>query len=154
MINILHKLSIAAHNRTTYRVGLLQAKAYRLLKQRTALILKKSKLSTIEWAFLGLIADKKSLRAREAALELGVKPPFITEITTTLIKRGLITVTQDADDGRVRPISLTPSGAAFVEKTEAHVRSEIRPLLSGIALKDLLGYLTVLEKLIDNGSQK
>ena len=90
MIQILEKLKRASYNRKTYRVGLLQAKAYRILKSRTTKILEPFDISTIEWAFLGLLYDKASLRTKVAARELGVEAPFITALVSSLKKRSFV----------------------------------------------------------------
>ena len=72
MMNIIQKIQTVAQNRKTYRVGLLQAKAYRVLKHHTAKALSEFNISHIEWAFLGLLYDApKGMRSSALAKELG-----------------------------------------------------------------------------------
>ena len=153
MIQILRKLSLAKHNRTTYRVGLLQAKAYRILKSTTTQLLKPLGISTIEWAFLGLLHDRGSLRSKAAALELGVEPPFITVLVTSLKNRGLVSETKEANDTRAKSLQLTEEGRVFVDSTEKIVREGMRSSIKGVHLNDLLGYLAVLETIVTNGTE-
>ena len=153
-MGIFRKLTSAAYNRTTYRAGLLQAKAYRILKQKTTELLAPHGISTIEWAFLGLLSDKKVLRAQEVAGELGVEPPFVTVMAAKLSKKGLVVMVRDEKDTRVKNISLTKEGHVFVEKTEISIRTGIRGLVSGARPNDLLGYLAILECIVANGARK
>lgn len=152
MINVLTKIKSAAHNRTSYRVGLLQAKAYRVLKQKTMVVLTPLGISTIEWALLGLLADRKSLRMSHVAQELGVEAPFITAMVLQLKKKNFIVLTKDINDSRVKSMSLTTEGNTFVTETEPIVRGAMRPIISGVSITDLLGYLSVLEQIVHNDS--
>ena len=131
-------------------MGLLQARAYRVLKQETADILKPLGVTTIEWAFLGLLYDKRALRMKDAAHELGVEAPFVTAMITRLMDQGWVEECRDEDDSRVKLLSLSPKGREFVPKTEALVRSHIRHLVDGVHPRDLVGYLAVLETIIKN----
>ena len=150
MIQILEKLKRASYNRKTYRVGLLQAKAYRILKSRTTKILEPFDISTIEWAFLGLLYDKASLRTKVAARELGVEAPFITALVSSLKKRSFVVEAKDPDDKRAKSLQLSDEGKLFVENTEKVVREGMRPLIQGASTTDLIGYLAVLEKIVTN----
>lgn len=151
MINIIKKLKVAAHNTTTYRAGLLQTKAYRILKQHTTKLLSQHDITTVEWAMLGLLYDnKKGLRASALAYELGVEAPFITQIVNRIKKTAFIGQVQDAEDSRAKILQLTPKGRAFVDSTERYLRDETRSLFRGIPFADLMTYLSVMQAIIDN----
>lgn len=149
------KLATAARVSTTYRIGLLQAKAYRILKAHTAEALKHFKISTIEWAFLGLLHDHKDgMRAQEAAEELGVEAPFVSALLRKLEKKKLLSTHPSPDDSRAKIVHLTREGRSFVDGTEKHLRGKMRPLVQGAAITDLLAYLTVLETIIENANKQ
>ena len=152
-MGILQKIRSVAKNRTTYRVGILQAKAYRILKQKTADILKPYHITTFEWAFLGLVADHKSIRPKKAAVELGVEPPFVTQMVRGLKAKGFVVENKDPEDTRAKIISLTPNGVKIVSIVEPIVKLQIRPLLKGVGINELMGYLSVLEKISANGKR-
>ncbi len=155
MTGIFKKISAAARNTTTYRIGLLQAKTYRVLKQHTAKALEPLGISTIEWAFLGLLTETPSgIRAAVAAQELGVEAPFISALLKNLEKKQLIESGADKTDSRAKLLHLTKKGEAFVQSTEQHLRSAMRPLVAGISLSDLLAYITVLEAISKNREKK
>ena len=152
-MSLLTKITQAARNRTTYTAGLLQARAYRILKERTSVVLAPLGLSTTEWAFLGLLMESKGMRPKHAADELGIEASFVTVMTAHLKKNGWIEEMSDTKDSRAKMLSLTPKGRTFVQKTEVHVRKEMRPLIEGAAPGDLLGYLSVLERIIKNSKK-
>ena len=149
MGRMLETLASIARNRTSYRVGLLQARAYRILKQETTDILKQFEISTIEWAFVGLLYEKKVMRMKDIADELGVEAPFVSAMASRLGKKHLL-VEEKSEDSRVKLISLSPTGMKFVPETEHIVRESIRHLIKGVTPRDLIGYLAVLEAIISN----
>lgn len=148
---IIKKIKSAAHNRTTYKVGLLQAKAYRLLKAHTARGLSDHGASTIEWAFLGLLYDmKEGVRSSVLARELGVEAPFISNLSASLQFKGMVESVMDENDSRGRIVRLTQEGIVFVEKVEQEMQAHMRPLLKDISICDLVSYISVLETLVIN----
>lgn len=153
MAGILKSIRSIARNRTTYRVGLLQAKAYRILKQQTTRILAPLGISTLDWALLGLLADNGPMRSLLIAEELGVEAPLITVMARKLRKGGLVIVERGQKDRRVKTLALTEEGKRFVEETEPLVRQKIGSLISGIGPKDLVAYLTALEGIVENGKK-
>lgn len=139
---------------TTYGVGLLQAKAYRVLKQHTAELLKPYGIGTVDWALFGLLYESPSgLKASELAEALGVEAPFITELTRKLVKTGLLSLMPGKEDKRVKLVFLTTKGKSFVPEVEKHLRTGMRPLLSGSRLGDLAAYYKVLSVIVKNGKK-
>jgi DNA-binding MarR family transcriptional regulator len=150
-MDIIKKISLAAKNQKTYRVGLLQTKAYRILNQKTTELLSKYQISSTEWAMLGLLFDSKDgMRLIHAADALGVEAPFVTQMIAHLKKYDLVVQAADAADSRAKVARLTDKGRAFVEETEIYVRKEMKSLLKGASIRDILGYLAVLQKITEN----
>lgn len=152
MMAFISSIKALAKHRTTYRAGLLQAKAYRILKRRTAALLEPEDLNTIEWALLGLLLESPSTSSGELAAQLLVEQPFVTVMTTKLVKRGLIAATKNPNDARSKLYSLTNKGAGLVHKTEEKLRTGMRTLLEGAGPRDIAGYLIVLEAIVRNAS--
>ncbi|MBA3733528.1 MarR family transcriptional regulator [Patescibacteria group bacterium] len=150
-MNIIHKIQAAAQNRKTYRIGLLQAKAYRVLKHYTSKVLSEYKISTIEWAFLGLLYDApKGMRSSVVANELGVEAPFITQIVKKLEKTDFILEKEDEKDSRAKILSLTKEGVKFVDITEVKLREVMRPLVKDVSPGALMSYIEVMQSIIKN----
>ncbi len=148
-MSIFKQIKRVRDNRTSYSVGLLQAKAYRALKQTTGMILDEHGISTVEWAFLGLLYER-SMSPTVAAHELGVEAPFVTSLVGKLKEKGFMLEERDEKDARRKSLRLSEAGRKFVADTEVVLRSRMRPLVKGASTRDLLGYLTVLESIIEN----
>ncbi len=150
-MNIFKTIKTISNNRTTYRVGLLQDKACRILKTQTNRELLKYGITSVEFAYLGLLFDNpKGLQANMVAEELGVKAPFVTEISIKLKEKCLIDYGSKKDDNRVKIILITETGQKFVEETEKEMRVKMRPWIEGVSITELSNYLVVLEKIINN----
>ncbi len=153
-MSLINKIALAAKNQKSYRVGLLQTKAYRVLKQHTAQALEQYDISTVEWAFLGLLNDQREgLRMNIVAQELGVEAPFVTQMMHKLDKTKYLEYKQDPQDSRAKLIMLTDDGKQFVDSTEKHLRQALKPLLKDIGINGILTYLEVLQKIVDNSKK-
>lgn len=156
MLGKLLKHAAAQAGLTTYGIGLLQTKAYRILNQQTAQALKKDKIVPVDWALLGLLYDSKTnLRMSELAFQLGVEAPFITERGQVLEKLGLIKISAlPNEDRRVKYITLTALAREKIPEIETTLIKVMRPLLQGASIKDALGYKKILENIVNNKPNK
>ena len=136
---------------TTYNTGLVQTKAYRALKNRTDFLLKDHNISTVSWAFLGSLYEHTlGMRSTELAEVLGVEPPFVTQIYQSLHKQGFVEMKIVPEDRRAKLIILTVMGRKFVEVTEKYLRKEMRVLLKDLSIKEILTYIKVISKIVEN----
>ena len=139
-----------SHNRTTYNVGLLQAKSYRILKNHLTECLSKYDISAIEWALVGLLYDhREGMRSSTVAKELGVEASFITALFSTLKNRELVNIKSDATDSRVKIIYVTPQGIEFVEEVEPQVHAQMEYVTQGISPQEHISYINVLEYIVE-----
>ena len=134
---------------TTYSIGLLQAKSYRVLKHKTTHFLLPYKLSTIDWALLGILYETtEDMYLSEIADVLGVKAPFVTRLIKVLEKRGLIIIERSALDTRAKHMYLTSSGKQLVKTIESKLRVVSKSWLTDASPRDLIGYVRVLEAIV------
>jgi DNA-binding MarR family transcriptional regulator len=134
---------------TTYSIGLLQAKSYRVLKNKTSYFLLPYKLSTVDWALLGILYEcSEDMYLSEIADVLGVKAPFVTRLITQLEKRKLIIVERSVVDTRAKHMYLTPAGTQLVKTVESKLRVVSRSWITGVSPRDLIGYVRVLEAIV------
>lgn len=153
MLGLAKKISTGASHHTTYQIGLLQSRAYRILKQETARALEKYKMSPTEWSCLGLLYDNpKGLHASVVAEDLGVMAPFVTELAQDLKARKLIDVVTTTGDKRMRLIRITNTGIQFVTEVEPTVRLEMKQLIASLTRNDFLSYLVVLKTIVNYGA--
>jgi DNA-binding MarR family transcriptional regulator len=136
---------------SSYRIGLLQTKAYRILNQRTAEYLKEFNISPIQWALLGLLYENPNgLKFSEAAEALWVEAPFITEMIEPLETQKLIKIGRLENDQRVKILSLSEQGKSEVPIIESRLRKKIKPLLLGLSPREFLIYRKVMQQIIKN----
>jgi DNA-binding MarR family transcriptional regulator len=135
-----------------YKLSLLQAKSYRFFKAYTTHVLKKHKISLLDFSLLGIIYDNHEVRLSEIASELGVEPPFVTVLVEELTKKNYIASVIDREDKRVKKVTLTKKGKAFLEHTEADIKSEMKVLLKGLSVEMYI-YIKVMQTLIENAEK-
>lgn len=150
-MNLVKPLTTLRYAFTTYRLGLLQARAYRILKKSSSDHLVAVDISTLDWALLGLLFDEpKGYRLNKVAELLGIEAPFVTEMVKALKRKGYVEQAVDAKDSRAKILKLTPKGREFVPVLDASLKTKLRFLLSGANPKDVYAYLKVLEIIIEN----
>jgi len=143
-------LSIEETSLNAYSTSLLQGKAYRALSRHLTQALFPHKLSIPEWKLLGQLYEKGEMRLAELADLLEVRPPLVTKLVDGLEARGLLRRIPDPEDSRARLISATAEGRGIIPKAEKDVKRAMAVLLKDVSREDLLKYLRVLAKIIDN----
>lgn len=155
MIKKTLKKLISKSGLTTYGMGLIQSKAYRILNNNTTAALSEKDLTPIEWALLGLLYDNTDgLHHIEIAEKLGVEAPFVTVMIDKLEKKQLVKVESSKKDRRAKCVVLNAKGQENVEKLETHLREQSRFLLNNLSIGDLLTYQKVLKTIVKNYENK
>lgn len=135
--------------RKTYNAGLLQAKAFRILKKHTNIALAPFGISATEWGILGLLCShSQGLSLTDIAHLLGVKPPFVTRSMAVLLEKKLVVTTVYKTDSRVKINTLTNKGALFIKQIEPAVAIEIKKTFTGVSVRNLFGYLSTLHTIV------
>ncbi len=135
---------------TTYKSGLLQAKAYRIMRGHLAKILSIYDLSIPEWTILGQVFEQDGVRLAEISEILSVEAPLVTTLADQLEKKGLVTRTDDPQDRRAKLLTLTQKGKEIVPQIESEAAARLKQLLGGITDEDLFAYNRVLEFIVKN----
>ncbi len=138
-------------NLPTYISGTVQAKAYRLLRERVYEVLAQFELTPTYWSMLGIIIEARDgVRQAEIARQLHVKAPLVTAMARQLQDRGIVQSVQNQFDARAKLLALTPEGKKFVKIVESTLGKTLDQLLYGLTEKDLIAYHKVLTTIIDN----
>lgn len=144
-------LSVLLKYRKSYRAGLLQAKAFRILKRETNAALAEYNLNATDWGILGLLSDNKDgLAFKDIAHEMGVKPPFITRSVRALAYQNLVTTTTDENDHRSKKAHITKEGTRYVNKIEKHVMDRVLKVLKPAGKRNVQGYVATLDAIVSN----
>jgi len=119
----------------SYTFGLLQTNAFKGLKGFTATLLKPEGISTYQWALIGILYEEKGgLGTTQLARELSASKPFITKAIKTLIETGWVEKSSRVEtDMRQSRFVLTATARKKVPAIEAHLKSEMKKVLSGIS---------------------
>ena len=150
-MNIFQKILKYKKSTSTYAVGVVQAKAYRILKQKTNEFLVTYGLSSTEWALLGLLYETPEGHTfTDISVALGVKGPFITRIAGTLLKKKVVGIQKTDLDNRTKQLILTIEGKRLVEHIEPLLKKESAQWLKGASTRDLISYLRILHIIIQN----
>jgi len=151
--NLMLKLITNTESLSTYKTGLIQAKAYRSLKQVTSKALEPYHLSSLDWALLGLLFDsREGFKLVEIAELLGVESPFVTVLIDGLEAKGLVKRTVKAEDKRAKMITLTEKSIEMIPGIEKDLLAQTKVLLKGVGLNEVVSYIKVLSKIVENSN--
>lgn len=146
-----NKIARLRNGVNTYSIGLLQAKAFRILKKHTREYLEPHDLATIDWALLGaLYRQDDGHTFGELSSIMGVRAPYITRMIKKLSAQSLVQVLHIKEDRRTKVVRLTKGGRDLVEAVEKGLRSHMRSVMKGVSARDVLGYIAVLRHIVDN----
>ncbi len=137
----------------TYEIGLLQAKAYRVLKKKTKMVLGDYNIDDIEWSILGVIDHEKFATTSLLSNELSVETSFINKVANRLIDKGLIEQIDHESDRRSFYYQLCPKGKKLILELEPKLMKEVGKLVRPLSLQDIAGYKRTLEKIISHESK-
>lgn len=135
---------------TTYRSGIAQASAFRIVKKHTTSALKDYDLTCMQWFTIGIIYDAgpSGIRLTDLAEQLDTTLAYMTTMVNMLESRGIATKTPHDKDARTKMIAIQPSYRKQCKEIEAHVRRRLAELLYGhITKEELYNYIQVLCKI-------
>jgi DNA-binding MarR family transcriptional regulator len=138
---------------STYRTGVLQATAYRNLRDFMAITLGPHSITSEEWSILGIVHEETKnggIRVSALADILDVQTSFITNMVNKLQKQGYVLHKFDEDDARVRLIVGTDKAHLKVVEIESTLRKDMRMWLDDIDSEDVVTYIKVLTHIAGN----
>lgn len=133
---------------TTYQAGVLQARAYRALRNFMNEHLSGHGLTVMEWNVLGLVfdfTDKGGAKVGQLADLLNVEISLITSTLNKLEPAGHIQRMEDEKDSRAKRVITTRSGEKKVKKIEKQLKKEMEEWLSDIRSPQLAQYIRTLQ---------
>jgi DNA-binding MarR family transcriptional regulator len=137
---------------TSYQCGLLQAKAYRLLRSAAAASLEPYQLSVAEWSVLVQLQGAGGMRHSHIATALQVEAPLVTALVKQLERKRLVRRSSDPQDSRAKRLFLTRKGAQMIPHLEDAVRGTVEEMFDGISDERLLAYFSVMEAIVAKGA--
>lgn len=132
-------------NFSAYQCGILQAKAYRLLRSSFAVALEPYEITVAEWSLLVLLQKENGMRHSQIATILQVEAPLVTALVKQLERKRYIRRAEDPHDSRAKRLYLTKRGTDILPQLEVAACANMQSILGNISDDDLRGYFVVLE---------
>lgn len=102
------------------------------------------------WRLLVLLAIENSLTAQAISRTIGMDKSSVSRAFKSMQLRGLITISLDDTDGRLRVASITPKGRALHDEILKLAMERERAFLSVLTDKDSETLIGLLRRLHDN----
>jgi len=135
----------------TYKKAVLQAVAYKRLREVANRELKPFNLNTTQWLILGVLhGEPGGHKVSAIAHTLQVEVPLITTLSHPLLMSGFITQSYDKHDKRSKPLTITEEGSRLMELIEARLVGPLQQLEVGMDQTEVEQYVRTLEGLIAN----
>lgn len=134
-------------NIPTYRIGLVQAQAYRQLQLVFHDALEPYGLTIPEWSLLGILYDEGPMSLTQITQILQSKASHPTVLVEQLVQQGLLTRESVSGDRRVKMVTITPQGKKILPEVERYARLKIAQALSSLTREELISYFEILKKI-------
>lgn len=136
---------------TTYEACILQARAYRVLREFVAKQLDGYGLTMMEWVLLGIVyeAGDKGISPSALSERLDVSLPMVTRMVNGVTQTGYITRTTDQRDRRQQIIVATSEGKERAVSSELRVRKAMKSWLKEVDRVELQGYIRIMAQLAE-----
>ena len=140
----------------TYKAGVTQATAYRLLKKFTDDCIQEHGITTTQWFIIGTIYDAgdRGIGITQLSRMVDTNVPYITNTLNLLENKGLVEREVRGNDSRAKIVRIAPDSIKTVKAIEADLRKKMRETIyQNITPEELRAYLTVLYKLSNSLEQ-
>lgn len=144
------RLNINPASLNAYSSGLLQGIAYSRLHNFLTQALNSFGVSIPEWKLLGQVHERGQITLTQLAQHLDYDPPMVTKLAKLLEKKELIKRLTDTTDERSKFITITAKGNKLIRDIEPEVKKTMGKILYGVSSEELLVYIKVLTKIVDN----
>ena len=136
----------------SYRSGVAQASASRIINREISDYLAKFDLTAMQWFIIGTVHDAgpSGIRLTDLADQIHTSFPYITNVVLLLESRGIAQKTNHETDNRVKFVSITPSYRARIDEIENGLSDYLQNNFfakSGISLDELRNYTAFLAKI-------
>ena len=119
----------------------------RLIKEKIILSECLKDFTYSEFEVLKFIKNKKNITMKSISDHLHIKPPSITPMIDSLIKKGNIRRIQSKGDRRVIYIALTQKGEKSLQKKFKNIHMIIRKVFEELNDKDKKNLIKIFEKI-------
>lgn len=112
--------------------------------------LKTMGMDASRWRVGLLLREHDQLTISEIANHAFKKVPTITKIVQRMEKEGLVVVSKQESDGRVRLVNLTQQGRSYVDDIVTKTAPMFESIFSNLTVEEFGVFATLSEKLFNN----
>jgi DNA-binding MarR family transcriptional regulator len=134
----------------THAAFQIVALANRISASASRTYLRRFGVGVMEWRVLALVARKPGIAAAEITQMSGIDKAPVSRAVGALLRRGLITVREDASDSRRSLLALAPKGAALHERMIAASLAREELLLAGLGPRERAAFFAAMRRLASN----
>ena len=134
----------------TYRAGVAQSSAYRILMKFTDNAVKEYGITAMQWFMIGSIYDAGGAGVTVTQLSklLDTNVPYITNTLNLLASKDIIIRTSQEGDTRQKTVTINDDFRNHVQEIENSLRKKMQSVLyADISSQELLTYIKVLYKI-------
>ena len=134
----------------TYRAGVAQSSAYRVLMKFTDDAVKQYGITSMQWFMIGVIYDSGSAGVTVTDLSklLDTNVPYVTNTLNLLESKDIIIRTAREADTRQKVVTIHPDFIDNIQQIEQDLRHKMQSVLyADITPQELLTYIKVLYKI-------
>lgn len=131
---------------SSYHACILQAQAYRALREFMVIQLQRHGMTMMEWALLGVVYDAgdSGITHTKIAELIDVGLPMVTHMVDRVVAEGLVERRPSAEDRRKKLVFVTEKGSHVIDQTEKDIRLALREWMSDIPREDIEVYVKVM----------
>jgi MarR family 2-MHQ and catechol resistance regulon transcriptional repressor len=119
----------------------------RLIKEKINLSGCLNDFTYSEFEVLKFIQNKKNITMKSISDHLHIKPPSVTPVIDSLIKKGILSRIQSTGDRRVIYINLTAKGEKSLQKKYKNIHKIIGEIFGKLNEKDKRKLIKLFEKI-------
>lgn len=137
---------------STYKAGILQATAHRIVQKHSDQILNQYGITKMQWLIIGTVYDSGSsgIRLTELTKILDTTMAYVTNTVNLLESKNILTRKDDPKDSRVKFICVSKKFHPKCKKIEKTLRNELRTsIYAKVAPEDFHTYIRVLQQLAE-----
>ncbi len=105
-------------------------------------------VTQVQFGLLSIVRDQPGCDQLTLAEKLGIDRTNIADVLRRLERRGWLKRAVNPKDRRMRAVSLTNEGRAFVNRTHSRMHRAQERLLKPLAKNDREGFMDLLQRLV------
>lgn len=135
---------------TLLDAALLQIKSYNKIRDSVLVVVEKYNINIAQWRMLSFVDKHRITTPTMLAKELAVGKSYIVEAMAQLVEMDMIRIESNPRDKRSKIINLTNDSIEILIGISHQLRETLAKLMKNVTEEELIAYLSVLSKIVQN----